>query len=616
MTAGALALLLAASAGAAELIWDMESDDGGFRGATVQWAYGELGGGPGPEAAHSGSYGWATVPDGLYLNDFPDFLTAPAVDLGGYQRPVLRWWQWLELAAGDSAQIEVFDGDSGEWLLAEPIYGYGGEEGFDGGDPAWREVYVDLSGLGDLSELRLAFYSDDQVQAAGWYVDDFALADGDVVPPLLSELTVLGDSQDVAGPYPVSVRAADDVAVQDVLLYYRAGDAGYAAAAMSEDGEGLWSAAIPGQAPDTSVAYYVEASDGSNLALLPADAPLEFRVYLPAPTDLSGPEGRLVAREATLSWTPPGGEQAVEGYTVWRGEEAVAEVAEPLASVALDPEDNTYTVSASFLIDGLRYEGDRSEALALEVAWPEVLGLAPDYAYQGDSARVAISGANLLMVQGDLSLELGEGISVSALEVRDVDYAVATLAIDEGAAIGARDLRLVSGALELVVPGIFEVLDGAERPQLISVEPDTLEQGESGELIIATAGELGEDISVDLGEGVVVESVQREGDTLRVAAVVEPSAALGDRAVIVDDGLRILSGPTLSIEDRLISTEKTCSAAGGGGGWLLWVLGLLLCLRRSGPPGAGRPPRRPPAGSGSGPPRTSRRGPRDRPAGR
>ena len=72
---------------------------------------------------------------------------------------------------------------------------------------------------------------------------------------------------------------------------------GVAAIAATDDGQGL---------------THVQASDGQNDASLPGDTPLSFRVFLPAPTDLVGPEGRIIAQEASLSWTEPARVAALE----------------------------------------------------------------------------------------------------------------------------------------------------------------------------------------------------------------------------------------------------------------------------------------------------------------
>ncbi len=579
----ALAAMFAAAAGAEQVTaWDLESDDGGFVATPgLQWEWGAIAS-YGPASGFESASAWGTGVDALYKNELPDRLTLPAVDLGGMTAPVIGWWQWVELAEGDFAWLEAWDPDSGAWVTIDPVYGYDGNDAFDGGDPAWRQVFVDLTGIADLSYLQLVFSPSEKIQAAGWYVDSFTLWEGDAVPPSLSELTILEDTQDVLGPYEVTVTAEDDRALEAVELRYRVdGGAIEYVVAMSDQGDGSWAGWLPGQDPGTTLSYYVSATDGENQAVLPREEALSFRVYLPAPSGLTGPDTHLADRVATLSWDPPDTDHPLDGYSVWRDGQLVTKVDSSPAEVPLAESDNRFSVSAVFVIGDENWDGDRSEEIELDVAWPDLLGLSPDFAYQGDEVRVTLTGQNLLMSQDDLALDLGGGVALTGLEVRDVDVAVATLTIDADAEVGLRDLELTSGALALSFSDVFEVVDGAERPQLLSVEPASLDQGDEAELRISTSGEIQPDaLEVDLGEGVVVQSVWLEDGVIVVEVGVDPSAALGDREIRVDDGLRILTGASLEIMDRRYIPEKSCATTGGpeGRGAAGWVLGLLLLL--------------------------------------
>jgi len=574
-----LALALALDpASAADVMdsWSLDKDDGGFAPANgFQWEWGAPSG-QGPAGAYLGEGAWATKLTTLYSNEIPDALRFPAVDLLDMDRPMVSWWQWVEVDDGDEARVERWDLKTEDWETSAPVYGVAGS--FENA-PEWREVFVDLTGATNLDELRLTFAPDASIQAPGWYVDEVTLWDGDAAPPGLSDLTLLEDTQDISGPYAVSVTAVDDAQLAEVQLIYQIDGGASTAVSMVDGGGGRYTADLPGQPPDTRISYSVVASDGENTAEAPRLSLHTFRVFLPQPTGLTGPSGRVVGQSATLSWEPPTTSHAVDAYRIWRGDSLVDEVSETAAEIPMDPEDNTYVVTAVFEIDGAFWEGDASEAVSVDVAFSEITDVSPAMAYQGDEARVSITGHNLLLVGGEVGLDFGQGVTPDEVEVRDVDAAVVTLTIAEDAEVGLRDIVLSSGEVDLTVTDAFEVLDGAERPRLVSVTPEAIKQGAEAELTITTAGDIGDTLSLSLGDGVVVEAVEKTGeDTLLATVVVDPSAALGERSLTVDDSLRLLTGASVTVETRIVTVDKSCGGPVGAG-WL-WLFGVLGVVRR------------------------------------
>jgi hypothetical protein len=150
--------------------------------------------------------------------------------------------------------------------------------------------------------------------------------------------------------------------------------------------------------------------------------------------------------------------------------------------------------------------------------------------------------------------------------------------IDASAPAGARDLKLVTPSGETIAPAVFEVLDGAERPQLVPAEI-TARQGQKVHADIGYVGALAKaDPSVDLGADVVVSAVNAADSVLSVDFTVSGDAAVGSRAVTVDDGVRVYDGVTLRIEDAQLRATGCQSASAGAPTLWVWCL-LFLTFR-------------------------------------
>jgi hypothetical protein len=228
-------------------------------------------------------------------------------------------------------------------------------------------------------------------------------------------------------------------------------------------------------------------------------------------------------------------------------------------------------------------EGARSEGLEVQAAVPTLVGLAPDQGYQGDTLRLRVEGEYLLMAEGDLRVDLGEGVRVTEYDVRDVDLAFVTIYVSTSASAGLRDLTLTSGDYELVVPDAFELLPGSERPQLTALDPDSVRQGDETELVITASQPFYDLPIVWLGESILVESVAlSEDDTLDVTIVVPYDTPLGLHALEVDDGTRIFSGPQLQVRDYIapVDPDGTCSSVPGRAGWSVLLAGLFAAIAR------------------------------------
>lgn len=566
-------LLLISVASATPLVrYSLESSDGGFTesGETGQWAWGAVENGPG--SGVGGLNAWSTGLTADYLNDATDYLIIPVPDLSGIERPMLSFSHWYEIAMGDAGWVELDIGNG--WTTVEPLYGYPTASGFSGASGGWRTVVVDLTGFGPNPELRLAFASDLAGVGAGWTVDEVAFDDGDVAAPKLGALTELADTDDLAGPYTVEIAAEDDTSVVSVELHWDAG-AGEASVEMTRVADDLWRGALPAAAPDTVVTYWVEADDGLNTAREPLDDDRSFRVYLPAPTELTGPLGRVVDTDVLLTWTAPVSRNAVVSYEVVRDGVVVATSTTTSASAPLSGGFESFTVRAVYEAG----PGDASEPFEVDGVLPSADALVPDEAWPEDSVRLLLTGTYLVLVDGEVSVDLGAGVEVVGVEVRDVDTAWIDIYVDPSAAAGPRMLTLQSGPVTLEVPDAFDVLDGGGRPRLDAVDPEFVRQGVETELVFTVVGGLEGLPTVDLGEGVIVESVWVEGDTVHVLCAVANDAALGERVPTIDDGVRVLDGVRFEVKDGVAPAADVCGLPAAPSGWL-GLGGLVLLVRR------------------------------------
>ncbi|MCP4810394.1 MAG: hypothetical protein GY884_34080, partial [Proteobacteria bacterium] len=430
--------------------------------------------------------------------------------------------------------------------------------------------------------LRLALETDDSVQLDGWYIDDLVLWEGDRAPPRIVDLSEIETTDDVVGPYAVSTTVADDIGVASVQLVYTVDAGDELSVELADAGDGVWEGGVPGQDPDTSVAWWVVASDGENEARFPSlGEERRFRVRLPAPTDLLAPAERTAGDEVELSWTPPESRHALAGYLVYLDDELVAEVDATPAMVPLDL-SGTVEAEVAALFDfpelDATWEGGRSEAASFDAAVPVLHSLEPGQAWQGDSVRLSLVGSYVLFAAGDVEVDLGDGVTVVGIEVDSVDRAVVSLEIHDDAAVSERDLVVRSGEVELELEAVFSVLDGADRPGVTAVSPSSAVQGESLTLSIELSQAPAGEVDVSLGDEIVVESVSVDGTTVSAEITIGAQAALGDRAVLVDDGTRIFSGSELQVRDATSPPSTGCGSVGLGPWWL-----VLLALRRKDP---------------------------------
>jgi len=574
------------------LSWDLEDNDAGCisGGDLLTWEWGA----PlaGPTAAYSGSRVWGTILDGLYLRDVQATLVLGPADLTGISEPVLVLQQWLDLADGDVARIEVDRGAG--FQVQDPIYGYDGDLSLVGTDEAWKPLYLDLAGLSDLSQVRLVLASN-AGRAYGWYVDDLAVYSGDAVPPDIRDVTVpeLWSRFDLGPSIQAAIR--DDRSLTSLALVWRLETGGEQTTGFHAQGDGRWEATLPPVPPGT-LQWHIEAGDGTNIATWPTVGEAALEVGLPAPQDLAGPTDRAWGTTVPLSWRPPDSDEPVLQYQVYRDGELVAEGPETSVQAPALGLLDSFTVSALFDTVLGEYEGALAGPVTVDVAVPVLTALSPDTAWQGDTLRVEVSGSALLLdatATQAPNLYLGPGVVVTQVQVENVDRATFTVEVAADSPVGARTAALTTSGVAVSLGSAFTVLDGDARPALLSVSPAALTQGTRDTLVLSLTAAPAGVPTVDLGEGVVVEAVRVDGTRVEADVAVANDAALGTRAVTVDDGVRILTlADGFRVWTQSQAIHRGCSSLPGGRAPLSLapLLGLLLLRRRQ--PRQGRPRQR------------------------
>lgn len=585
-----IGLLLLGSALAAETVLqiDLSESDGGLvaGGDPLQWEWGTVDPDVGPRGGWLGAAAWGTRLDGPYMHEADDWLRLPPRDLTGLSEPHLGLTHWYQIQAdGDLARIEVQS--DGAWAPLEPVYGYPWPGGWAGDSGGWQTAWVDLAGIQDLSQVRLAFTSTPALAQDGWYLGAIEIVDGDPVPPRVELLQVPRDTTQVERAHAVRARIDDDRGVLGAELRWVAGGADAGSAPLLEDAEG-WTGQIPPMAPGTSVVWWVSATDGENTGIAEGDP---FRVYLPAPFGLEGPTGRVVGTSAELRWQPPLSRYPITAYEVWREGIRIITVTpraggtpEPHAEVPLEGPVDHLEVRAVFSTPTGLWTGDPSAPLAIEASVPAVTELAPSAAWPGDRLRIDLRGETLLLQAGDTTVDLGEGVEVLSIDVIDANSLQAVIQVAEDARPGPRALRLQSGPVALDVPGRFEVEDGADRPRVLALSPARLEQGGSRRVEISINVDLQEAPIVELGDDLIVTGVRLRGPrAIEASVTAPPGAGTGPREVLVDDGARLLRGARLTVVPPAAPPARVCGAAGAPAPALLPLLaaGMLLWRRSS-----------------------------------
>ncbi len=556
-------LLFAQASASTGFIWTFEMDDGDFVAENhLHWQWG---------LTSDGTWGWATRLHDMYLNDVTDSLEMPPLELSTFSRPVLGIVHQYDIdeSGSDAGWLETKIG--GLWTRIEPVYGYPDDLGFAGSSESTQTSWFDLSSFEESPSIRFVFTSDESVRRDGWIVDDVLLEDGDPVPPKIDWVSELESTTDIEGPYSITAHVIDDVGVEWVQVEWvdNQGNTGRDDLRITEDG--TYKGAIVGHDPGSVIEWWMEASDGRNITHWPAEGPNDFSVYLPAPVDLytdPAPNiGRLAETTVDLHWTPPPTEHTVVGYVVTRDGVDLAETQEPKHTVGLIDGTQQLTVRARFEIEGTAFDGEQSSPLNLNVSLPILETVEPNESWPEDRIRVLLAGKNLYLSHADTELDPGEGIQIESFDIIDAHSARALLYIAPEAQPGSRRFSLMVGDMLVFAEPDFVVQSVGGRPVVLGAHPTSVRQGAQAKIFIdmsAPAEMTRPPPVVDLGEGIIIESVERRGSGLDVQVSVAHDAPLGDHPIEVDEGDRLLEGASLEVRDTPKVPERNCSSATKG----------------------------------------------------
>ncbi len=143
-----------------------ENAEGTAAGWTLAAPWGIVNG----NASHASRF-LTESPGGNYANNVNTSLTSPAIDLTGYERPILSFESRCDTEAGfDFGIVEVRPSASGTWTEVHRCDNL----------PQWQTVRVEASVLAGAAQaqIRFRFTSDGSVVRDGWSIDNILLKSG------------------------------------------------------------------------------------------------------------------------------------------------------------------------------------------------------------------------------------------------------------------------------------------------------------------------------------------------------------------------------------------------------------------------------------------------------
>lgn len=148
------------------------------------------------ESAHSPAHSWTDSPGGNYGDYVDASLTSPTLDLSNVENVELRFFHTYATESGYDYAIVEYSADGGStWSEATR---------WDGSNPAWNEVVLQLPDLDAAAEARVRFRLDTDVNTTddGWHVDDITVRGTAIDPPLFTDGFERGDTSgwDVTTP--------------------------------------------------------------------------------------------------------------------------------------------------------------------------------------------------------------------------------------------------------------------------------------------------------------------------------------------------------------------------------------------------------------------------------
>ena len=165
----------------------------------------------------------------------------------------------------------------------------------------------------------------------------------------------------------------------------------------------------------------------------------------------------------------------------------------------------------------------------------------PSTLYKGTTMDVTITGAKTNFT-GTSLVDFSGGITVNSFNAISSTKIEANVTVPDDAPVSG-DVTVTTGA-EQATGGFFKVAGVPEVPAIISVSPNTGEQGTTVNVTITGAKtEFKDDSTVDIGGGIAVSKVKAASDTLLTAELtIAPDAGVTSRAITVSDDVTSLPG--------------------------------------------------------------------------
>ncbi|MDA0874787.1 MAG: T9SS type A sorting domain-containing protein [Bacteroidetes bacterium] len=407
----------------------------------------------GMQVTPEGSRVAATRPDAAYPAD-PGLstLALPAINLARVDPVKLRFWHFFDTEhtgpmdpAGlngilfDGGRLEVRTNGLPEWRPLVPEGGYPGRIAMDRQNPlagadawggfshGWRRVSVPLP-QEDGVQVRFVFGTDtgnsgQSVRFVGWMIDALELVTGAEVDTDAPEVTTAPPAERIesttAAPADISIRALDDLGIQDVWLEWSlGGDVPPSAVRMTQHADNLtrFSATtdfLVGRQPGDVLTYTIRVVDPTGKDVVIGPFLITFRLF--------GSHEALSSVWASGSWEP------LQAGWIFRTEDASAQ-----SGLILDPRDTesnaldlalfldheiTFGAGAAGLLEVSDDDGASWKPLEPEGGYPGTAGVEGGSPLQG---RAAFTGSRLRRQDRfDLTDFAGDQVQVRLLAASD-----------------------------------------------------------------------------------------------------------------------------------------------------------------------------------------------------
>ena len=216
----------------------------------------------------------------------------------------------------------------------------------------------------------------------------------------------------------------------------------------------------------------------------------DFRTSI-ASTSLSGTvsdDGSPVGFTISTLWAPGGGPGNVTFANPTLSFPDVAGVANPVSTTATFSAPGTYQLTLTASDSELT--SSSTVNVTVNPPPPSLLTVSPSIVQSGQqSVSVTITGLFTSFAQGTSTASFGAGVSVVSLTVNSPESAVAVLNVDPAAAPGPRDVTVITGNEVATLPNGLMVTAPVIVPALITVSPNSGQQGQQN-LSISITGQF------------------------------------------------------------------------------------------------------------------------------